>query len=69
MPKLSEGDVRSLLDAEKTDALSAMNASRLTDERSQALDYYMGDVSRDIPNIDGRSRAVSTDVSATPSKA
>ena len=63
MPKLTASDLRALLAAEKADALSAMSASKLSDERAAALDYYLGDMSRDMPAPDGRSRAVSTDVS------
>src|SRR5262249_6307852 len=65
MPKLSPAELRALLAAEKTDALSAMSASKLTEERAAALDYYLGDMSRDMPAPDGRSRAVSTDVADT----
>jgi hypothetical protein len=42
-----------------------MSASKLSDERSRALDYYLGDVSRDMPAPEGRSKAVSTDVADT----
>src|SRR5262245_51152419 len=65
MPKLSTGDLRALLAAEKADALSAMSASKLSGERSRALDYYLGDMTRDMPAPEGRSRAVSTDVADT----
>jgi hypothetical protein len=49
MPKMSPGDLRALLAAEKADALSAMSASKLSDERSCALDCYLGDMTRDMP--------------------
>src|SRR5882724_9716299 len=65
MSKMSPGDLRALLAAEKADALSAMSASKLSEERAAALDYYLGDMSRDMPAPDGRSKAVSTDVSDT----
>ena len=65
MPKLTATDLRALLAAEKADALSAMSASKLSQERAAALDYYLGDMSRDMPAPDGRSRAVSTDVADT----
>ena len=42
-----------------------MSASKLSEERAAALDYYLGDMSRDMPAPDGRSKAVSTDVSDT----
>jgi len=54
-----------MLAAEKADALSAMSASKLSEERAAALDYYLGDMSRDMPAPDGRSKAVSTDVADT----
>ena len=62
MPKMSPSELRALLAAEKADALSAVNASKLSYERSDALDYYLGDMSKDMPAQEGRSRAVSTDV-------
>src|SRR4051794_22504422 len=65
MPKMSDADLRALLAAEKADALSAMAASKLSEERAAALDYYLGDMSRDMPAPDGRSKAVSTDVADT----
>src|SRR6478609_192052 len=65
MPKMSDAELRALLAAEKADALSAMAASKLSEERAAALDYYLGDMSRDMPAPDGRSKAVSTDVADT----
>jgi hypothetical protein len=54
-----------MLTAEKLDALAAMRASKLSSERAHAMDYYNGDMSRDMPAQEGRSRAVSTDVADT----
>lgn len=65
MAKLSDRDLRALLAAERASALASIQSSKLSDERSTAMDYYLGDVSRDIPSIEGRSRAVSHDVSDT----
>jgi hypothetical protein len=65
MTKMSSGDLRALLAAERADALSAMSASKLAEERAAALDYYLGDMARDMPAPDGRSKAVSTDVADT----
>src|SRR5262245_811390 len=65
MPKMTDADLRALLAAEKADALSAMAASKLSEECAAALDYYLGDMNRDMPAPDGRSRAVSTDVADT----
>jgi hypothetical protein len=65
MPELSDTDLRAMLAAEKADALAAVQSSKLSKERSDALDYYMGDVSADIPNETGKSSAVSSDVADT----
>src|SRR6266852_8290796 len=65
MPNMSAGDLKALLAAERADALSAMSASKLSDERAPALDYYLGDLSKDMPAPDGRSKAVSSDVADT----
>ena len=65
MPKMSIASLRALLAAEKADALAAVHASKLSQERADALDYYLGDVSRDMPVADGRSPAVSSDVADT----
>jgi hypothetical protein len=65
MPKMSAIDLKALLSAERYDALSAMAASKLSDERASALNYYMGDMSKDMPAPDGRSKAISSDVADT----
>jgi hypothetical protein len=44
MPKMSPGDLHALLAAERADALSASAASKLAEERSAALDYYLGEM-------------------------
>ncbi|RTE92299.1 hypothetical protein D6B98_15910 [Bradyrhizobium sp. LVM 105] len=54
-----------MLAAERTNALAAIEASKLSSDRSDAMDYYLGDMSKDMPAADGRSRAVSTDVADT----
>lgn len=64
MPKMSTGTLKAMLAAEKADALSAMRASKLSNERATAMDYYNGEI-KDMPAEAGRSRAVSTDVSDT----
>ena len=56
MPKMTELELKALLDAEKTAALSAPQASRLSSDREQAQRYYLGDMSRDMPALDGRRR-------------
>jgi hypothetical protein len=65
MAKMSVGDLKALLSAERYDALSAMAASKLSDERASALNYYLGNMSKDMPAPDGRSKAVSSDVADT----
>lgn len=61
MAKLDPYALKALLQAEKLDALG-VNTSQLASERARALDYYYGNMSGDMPNMDGRSSAVSTDV-------
>jgi hypothetical protein len=65
MSKMSVSDLKALLDSEKADALAAISAAQLSEERADALDYYFGDMDKDMPAQDGRSRAVSTDVADT----
>jgi hypothetical protein len=65
MPRMSALDIRALLNAERTDAMSAITASKLAEQRATALDYYQGDMSKYMPAPDGRSKAVSTDTSDT----
>jgi hypothetical protein len=62
---IDSSTLKAMLAAEKADALSAMAASKLSDDRSKALDYYMGDMSQDMPAMVGRSSAVSSDVADT----
>jgi hypothetical protein len=57
-------DLKAILEAEKADALSAMNASKLSEDRSKAMEYSLG-VMSDMPAPKDRSQAVSTDVSDT----
>jgi hypothetical protein len=65
MPKMEITELRSLLAAEKADALAAVTSSKLSNDRATALDYYNGDMSVDMPALPGRSSAVSSDVSDT----
>jgi len=65
MAKMSASDLKSMIAAEKADALAAISAAKLAEERADAMDYYLGDMSKDMPAQDGRSRAVSTDVADT----
>jgi hypothetical protein len=65
MAKMPISELKSMLAAEKANALAAMSAARLAEERADAMDYYLGDMRKDMPAQDGRSRAVSTDVADT----
>ncbi|MGJ4888085.1 portal protein [Bradyrhizobium sp. HKCCYLRH3099] len=65
MPKMSNSDLKTMLAAEKADALAAISAARLAEERADAMDYYLGNMKKDMPAQEGRSRAVSTDVADT----
>jgi hypothetical protein len=65
MPKMGTSDLKALLGSEKASALAAASSAQLADDRADAMDYYLGDMSKDMPAQDGRSRAVSTDVSDT----
>src|SRR5512143_3977541 len=58
----SLSEIKAMLGAEKYDSLGSNIASKLTTERIRALEYYQGDITRDVPNITGRSQAVSSDV-------
>src|ERR1700716_313508 len=49
MPKMSLSDLKAML----------------ASERADAMDYYLSDMSHDMPSPEGRSRAVSTDVADT----
>jgi hypothetical protein len=65
MTKMSVLDLKSMLASEKANALAAISAAQLAEERADAMDYYLGHMEQDMPAQDGRSRAVSTDVSDT----
>ena len=65
MPRMPLSELKAMLAAEKADALAAVSASKLSHERTDAMDYYLGDMARDMPAPEGRSRAVSTDVADT----
>jgi len=65
MAKMSLLDVKSMLAAEKASALAALSAAGLSEDRADAMSYYLGDMSKDMPAQDGRSKAVSTDVADT----
>ncbi len=62
---MSTLDLKSMLASEKANALASISAARLMEERAHAMDYYLGNMRKDMPAQDGRSRAVSTDVADT----
>ncbi|HTF78036.1 MAG TPA: hypothetical protein VK620_27625 [Bradyrhizobium sp.] len=62
---MSLASLQTLLQAENSDALAGMKADKLSSERAKSLDYYMGNMTRDMPTETGRSAAVSSDVSDT----
>jgi len=63
--KMSVSDLRAMVNAEKASAMAATQAANLMGERADAMDYYQGHMSKDMPAQDGRSRAVSMDVQDT----
>lgn len=65
MPKMSLADLKPILAAERAAAIATMSDSEIAEERSDALDYYMGNMHKDMPSSPGRSVAVSTDVADT----
>ena len=65
MPRMSTSDLKAMIAAEKADALAAISAAQLAQERADAMDYYLGHMAKDMPAQEGRSRAVSTDVADT----
>jgi hypothetical protein len=60
--KLTERQLKAILQGEKADSLSSSAASKLSSDRTTAMDYYRGDMN-DFPPADGRSKVISTDVS------
>lgn len=65
MARMPIADLQAILQSEKSDALSGMNATKLGQDRADAMDYYLGDMARDMPALPDRSKAVSTDVADT----
>ena len=42
-----------MLSAEKSDALAAISAAQLAEERADAMDYYLGHMNKDTPAQEG----------------
>ncbi len=51
-----------MLSGLKANSMSAVAASKLSDERADAMDFYLGNMDKAMPVPEGRSRAVSSDV-------
>ena len=64
MPKMDMTTLKAMLQAQRANALSTLNAAELSSEREKAMDYYNGNMP-DLPVQDGRSSAVSSDVADT----
>lgn len=64
MAEMELSALKALLSSQKADALSATQSSTLSSEREDAMNYYLG-IMKDMPSLDGRSSAVSSDVSDT----
>ncbi len=65
MSKMTTDTLKGILVSERADAMAAIEAAKLSEDRSSAMDYYLGDMSKDMPAAEGRSSAVSTDVADT----
>lgn len=62
--KLSLRQVKAILQGEKADSLSSAAASKLSNDRTTNLNYYLGQMD-DMPVAEGRSKVISTDVADT----
>ena len=62
MAKIKPAELRTMLASERGAALSTLKALKLADDRTTAMNYYMGDMREDMPSLEGRSHAVSSDV-------
>ncbi len=58
---MNERELKALLAAEISGALGQDDGD-LADQRARGMDYYLGDMAEHLPSLDGRSKAVSTDV-------
>ncbi len=65
MSKMSPLELKTMLASEKSSAMAAISAANLMEDRADAMDYYNGNMSKDMPAQEGRSQAVSTDVADT----
>lgn len=65
MAKMDTLELQSMLAAQQADAMAAMSSAELSEERANALDYYLGNMENDMPSQEGRSSTVSMDVADT----
>lgn len=65
MSKMNSSDLAARLSSQRASAIASQSASDIPNQRADAIDYYMGDMSRDMPTTEGRSSAVSSDVADT----
>lgn len=63
--RLTISSVQALIAAAKADTLAANSASKLSNAREKAMMFYNGNMQTDMPSLEGRSSAVSTDVADT----
>lgn len=59
---LTVREVKAILDAERANSLSSDGSSKLAEDRTTAMKYYLGDMD-DMKPAEGRSKVISTDVS------
>lgn len=62
---MDKTEIRAIVAAEKRAAIGSSTSSDLAKQRSDALDYYLGDLKEHMPTLEGQSSAKSTDVSDT----
>jgi hypothetical protein len=65
MAKMTDSELKALLQAERNASLGGTLTSDLSTERAKAMDYYNGDMSSEMPAVTGQSKAVSRDVADT----
>lgn len=63
--KITDEGLKAILQAARANAEGESQGSDLAAQRSDAMDYYMGRMDKDLPSMEGRSSAVSTDVQDT----
>lgn len=59
---IDKGKLRKVLEANRSSALGSTVSSDLSEQRMRAYNYYIGDMTQDMPNVEGQSNAVSSDV-------